>query len=92
MPVATPSIKWRNVERLGAKVILHGADFDAAKAECARLATAHNLLFVPPFDEPYIIAGQGTVAVELARQVKDFESLDGVFASVGGGGLISGMC
>lgn len=92
MPIATPSIKWRNVERLGAKVILHGSDFDAAKAECARLAETHDLLFVPPFDDPYIIAGQGTVAVELARQMKDFEKLDGVFASIGGGGLVAGMC
>jgi threonine dehydratase len=92
MPVATPSIKWRNVERLGAKVVLHGADFDAAKVECARLAEAHNLLFIPPFDDPYIIAGQGTVAVELARQMKEFETLDGVFAAVGGGGLVAGMC
>lgn len=91
MPMATPSIKWRNVERLGAKVVLHGQDFDEAKAECARLAKTYGLTFVPPYDDPYVIAGQGSVAVELARQVKDFESLDGIFASIGGGGLVSGM-
>ena len=91
MPLATPSIKWRNVERLGAKVVLHGQDFDEAKLECARLAKVHGLNFIPPYDDPYIIAGQGTVGVELARQMKDFEQLDGVFASIGGGGLISGM-
>ena len=91
MPLATPSIKWRNVERLGAKVVLHGQDFDEAKLECARLAKVHGLNFIPPYDDPYIIAGQGTVGVELARQMKDFEQLDGVFDSIGGGGLISGM-
>jgi threonine dehydratase len=91
MPLATPSIKWRNVERLGAKVVLHGQDFDEAKVECARLAKAHGLNFIPPYDDPLIIAGQGTVAVELARQMKDFEKLDGVFTSIGGGGLTSGM-
>jgi threonine dehydratase len=50
MPLATPSIKWRNVERLGAKVVLHGQDFDEAKAECARLAKAHGLHFIPPYE------------------------------------------
>jgi threonine dehydratase len=91
MPVSTPSIKWRNVDRLGAKVVLHGADFDEAKAECNRLAKAHNLHFIPPFDNPYVVAGQGTVGVEIARQIKDCDTLDGVFASVGGGGLLAGM-
>lgn len=91
MPKATPSIKWRNVERLGAKVVLHGSDFDEAKTECARLAKTHGLHFIPPFDDPMVVAGQGTVAVEIARQVKDFETLDGVFASIGGGGLVAGM-
>ncbi len=91
MPVATPSIKWRNVERLGAKIVLHGQDFDEAKAECNRLAKSFGLLFLPPFDDPFVIAGQGTIGVELARQVKDFDSLDGIFSSVGGGGLLAGI-
>lgn len=91
MPKATPSIKWRNVERLGAKVVLHGDDFDEAKAECSRLEKTHGLHFIPPFDDPFVVAGQGTVAVELARQMKEFETLDGVFSSVGGGGLMAGM-
>ncbi|EIW68008.1 hypothetical protein TREMEDRAFT_63892 [Tremella mesenterica DSM 1558] len=91
MPVSTPSIKWRNVQRLGAKVVLHGQDFDAAKAECLRLAEKDGLTFVPPYDNPLIIAGQGTIAVEICRQMKDCAEVDGVFASIGGGGLIAGI-
>lgn len=91
MPTGTPSIKWRNVDRLGAKVVLHGQDFDEAKTECARLAKTYGLHFIPPYDDPMVVAGQGTVAVELARQLKDYESLDGVFASAGGGGLLAGI-
>lgn len=91
MPVSTPSIKWRNVQRLGAKVVLHGQDFDAAKAECLRLAAEEGLTFIPPYDNPYVIAGQGTVAVEILRQVPDVDALDGIFASVGGGGLVAGI-
>ena len=67
MPKGTPSIKVRNVSRLGAKVVLHGNDFDEAKAECARLAEAHGLTFVPPYDDPLVIAGQGTVGMEIGR-------------------------
>ena len=91
MPVSTPSIKWRNVQRLGAKVVLHGQDFDAAKAECLRLATAHGLTFIPPYDNPYVIAGQGTIGMEICRQVPDVDSLDGIFAAIGGGGLLAGI-
>jgi threonine dehydratase len=91
MPQGTPSIKVRNVSRLGAKVILHGADFDEAKAECARLAAAHGLTFVPPYDDPLIIAGQGTIGMEILKQVVDAENLDGIFGAVGGGGLVAGI-
>ncbi|ORX34730.1 tryptophan synthase beta subunit-like PLP-dependent enzyme [Kockovaella imperatae] len=91
MPTSTPSIKWRNVQRLGAQVILHGQDFDAAKAECLRLASAEGLAFIPPYDNPYVIAGQGTIAMEICRQIRDVDSLDGIFGSIGGGGLVSGM-
>ncbi|EIM21810.1 threonine dehydratase I [Wallemia mellicola] len=90
MPKNTPSIKWKNVERLGAKVILHGDNFDEAKAECFRLVKDLALTYVPPYDDPYVIAGQGTAAVELTRQI-DMSTVDSVFCSVGGGGLISGM-
>ncbi|KAG6911132.1 hypothetical protein DXG01_003872 [Tephrocybe rancida] len=92
MPQGTPSIKVRNVTRLGAKVILHGSDFDEAKAECASLAAAHGLAFVPPYDDPLVIAGQGTVGMEILKQFVDSDSLDGIFAAVGGGGLVAGIC
>ncbi|KAG6897905.1 hypothetical protein C0992_009389 [Termitomyces sp. T32_za158] len=92
MPQGTPSIKVRNVTRLGAKVILHGSDFDEAKAECARLAAVHGLAFVPPYDDPLVIAGQGTVGMEILKQSPDSDKLDGIFAAVGGGGLVAGIC
>jgi threonine dehydratase len=92
MPRGTPSIKVRNVERLGAKVVLHGVDFDEAKSECARLASVHKLVFVPPYDDPLVIAGQGTVGMEILKQLCDSEHLDAIFAAIGGGGLVSGIC
>ncbi|KAH7926722.1 threonine dehydratase I [Leucogyrophana mollusca] len=92
MPNGTPSIKVRNVQRLNAKVVLHGTDFDEAKAECARLAKAHGLIFVPPYDDPLVIAGQGTVGMEILKQLPDSENLDAVFGAVGGGGLVAGIC
>lgn len=91
MPSGTPSIKVRNVERLGAKVVLHGTDFDEAKAECARLASVYGLAFVPPYDDPLVIAGQGTVGMEILKQMTDSDHLDGIFAAIGGGGLIAGI-
>jgi threonine dehydratase len=91
MPNGTPAIKVRNVSRLGAKVILHGVDFDEAKAECARLASSHGLTFVPPYDDPLVIAGQGTVGAEILKQAPDSEALDAIFAAVGGGGLVAGI-
>ncbi|CAE6416659.1 unnamed protein product [Rhizoctonia solani] len=92
MPLGTPGIKVRNVERLGGKAVLHGADFDEAKAECARLAAQHGLVFVPPYDDPLVIAGQGTVGMEILKQIPDPSSLDAIFAAVGGGGLCAGIC
>jgi threonine dehydratase len=92
MPKGTPTIKVRNVARLGAKVVLHGADFDEAKGECARLAAAHGLVFVPPYDDPLVIAGQGTVGMEILKQLPNAEQLDSVFSAVGGGGLVAGIC
>lgn len=91
MPKGTPTIKVRNVSRLEAKVVLHGNDFDEAKTECARLAEAHGLTFVPPYDDPLVIAGQGTCGMEILKQIPEAEDLDGVFAAVGGGGLVSGI-
>ncbi|KAF8131706.1 tryptophan synthase beta subunit-like PLP-dependent enzyme [Boletus edulis] len=91
MPNGTPSIKVANVQRLGAKVVLHGSDFDEAKAECARLAAARGLTFVPPYDDPLVIAGQGTTAMEILKQLPDSDSLDGIFGAIGGGGLVAGI-
>lgn len=90
MPSGTPDIKHKNVSRLGGSVILHGADFDAAKAEAARLEKLHGLVSIPPFDDPYVIAGQGTIGMEMLRQT-NLQHLEAVFCCVGGGGLIAGI-
>lgn len=90
MPSGTPDIKHRNVSRLGGSVVLHGADFDAAKEEAHRLEKLHGLINIPPFDDPYVIAGQGTIGMELLRQT-NLQDLEAVFCCVGGGGLIAGV-
>ncbi|SCU83241.1 LAME_0C04456g1_1 [Lachancea meyersii CBS 8951] len=91
MPVSTPSIKYQNVSRLGGQVVLFGNDFDEAKGECARIAEERGLVNIPPFDHPYVIAGQGTVAMEILRQVHNASKISAVFVPVGGGGLIAGV-
>lgn len=90
MPEATPSIKHLNVSRMGGSVVLHGPDFDAAKEECHRLEKIHGLTNIAPFDDPYVIAGQGTIGMELLRQT-DLQKLEAIFCCVGGGGLIAGI-
>ncbi|TVY87685.1 Threonine dehydratase, mitochondrial [Lachnellula willkommii] len=90
MPEGTPSIKHLNVSRLGGSVVLHGADFDSAKEECGRLEKLHGLTNIPPFDDPYVIAGQGTIGMELLRQT-NIQKLEAIFCCVGGGGLIAGI-
>lgn len=90
MPSGTPAIKHLNVSRLGGSVILHGDDFDAAKAEAQRLEKLHGLTNIAPFDDPYVIAGQGTIGMELLRQT-NLQELEAVFCCVGGGGLIAGV-
>ena len=90
MPEGTPSIKHLNVSRLGGSVVLYGADFDAAKEECSRLEKLHGLTNIPPFDDPYVIAGQGTIGMELLRQT-NIRKLEAIFCCVGGGGLIGGI-
>jgi threonine dehydratase len=90
MPEGTPSIKHLNVSRLGGSVVLHGADFDAAKEECARLEKIHGLTNIAPFDDPYVIAGQGTIGMELLRQT-NIHKLEAIFCCIGGGGLIAGI-
>lgn len=71
-------------------MVLHGDDFDAAKAEAHRLEKMHDLTDIPPFDDPYVIAGQGTIGMELLRQT-NLQELEAVFSCVGGGGLIAGL-
>lgn len=90
MPSGTPAIKHKNVSRLGGNVVLHGPDFDAAKEEAHRLEKIHELTNIPPFDDPYVIAGQGTCGMELLRQA-NINNLEAVFCCVGGGGLIAGV-
>jgi len=90
MPAGTPSIKHLNVSRLGGSVILHGDDFDAAKAEAHRLEKLYGLTNVAPFDDPYVIAGQGTIGMEILRQT-NLQDLEAIFCCVGGGGLIAGI-
>lgn len=90
MPLGTPNIKHNNVSRLGGKVVLFGSDFDAAKEECKRLEVEHGLMNIPPFDDPYVIAGQGTIGMELLRQC-NIADLEAVFCCIGGGGLIAGV-
>ncbi|KAF9922136.1 hypothetical protein FBU30_007786 [Linnemannia zychae] len=90
MPTPTPDIKSRNVARLGSKVILHGKNFDEAKAECERLTKLENYTNIPPFDDPYVIAGQGTIGAEILRQ-HNLQEIDAIFCCVGGGGLIAGV-
>ena len=89
MPTATPLIKVNAVANLGAEVVLHGDVFDAAYEHALTLARERNLVFVHPFDDPDVIAGQATVGMEILRQSPG--DLDAVFVPVGGGGLISGI-
>ncbi|BDA63891.1 L-threonine dehydratase [Actinomyces capricornis] len=88
MPTVTPQIKVDAVAALGGEVLLHGENFDAAKAQAQHLAEAEGLSYIPPFDDPRVIAGQGTIGLEMIQQ--DAE-LDRIFLPVGGGGLASGV-
>ncbi|KAK4038842.1 tryptophan synthase beta subunit-like PLP-dependent enzyme [Parachaetomium inaequale] len=90
MPKGTPSIKHLNVARMGGHVVLHGADFDEAKEECARREKQDGLINIPPFDDPYVIAGQGTIGMEILSQT-NLQKLQAIFCCVGGGGLIAGV-
>lgn len=90
MPTMAPLIKVDNIRRLGAEVIMIGSSFDETKRECLRHSQESNWVFIPPFDDPFVIAGQGTIGMEILKQI-DSERLDAVFVAVGGGGLISGV-
>ncbi len=92
MPITTPSIKIDAVRALGAEVIIEGASFDDASRIAIDLATRRGFAFIHPFDDPYVIAGQSTVALEILDQLKQEELVpDIVFVPVGGGGLAAGM-
>ncbi len=88
MPEQAPLIKITTCQKLGARVILHGKDFTAARAEGDRLAAEKGLTYIHGFDAPAIIAGQGTLGLEILQQVPD---LDAVICPVGGGGLLAGV-
>ena len=68
MPTVTPSIKWKSVQNLDANVILHGDNFDEAYKHAMYLADIHNYTFIHPFDEDEVIAGQGTIGMEICNQ------------------------
>ncbi len=88
MPEGTPFIKIERTEAFGAKVLLKGAGLVAAREAAAALAREEGLVFVHPYDDPAVIAGQGTIALELLAERRDF---DAVVVPVGGGGLVSGI-
>ena len=88
MPKTTPDIKVDAVRSFGGEVVLHGSNFDEAKAEAERLSELNGYTFVPPFDHPLVIAGQGTIGMEMLQQNGH---LDYIFVPVGGGGLAAGV-
>ncbi|MDH4246229.1 MAG: pyridoxal-phosphate dependent enzyme, partial [Deltaproteobacteria bacterium] len=88
MPRTAPAIKVNAVRGLGAEVVLHGDSYSEAAAHCAHLVKQTGRTFIHPFDDPLVIAGQGTIGHELLQQCPDMHA---VFVPVGGGGLISGI-
>ena len=88
MPRTTPDIKVEAVRRLGGNAILFGNNFDEAYAEAIRMAKDEGLALIPPYDDPDVIAGQGTIASELLKQNSHITH---VFVQVGGGGLAAGI-
>ena len=89
MPKTTPQIKVDAVRRRGAKVVLHGDTYDEASIHAQKLVDEKDLVYIHPYDDPDIIAGQGTIGMEIIRQVTG--PLDAVFVPVGGGGLLAGV-
>jgi len=90
MPKTTPHIKVASVKRYGSEVILHGNTYDEAYLHARGIAEENGMTFIHPYDDPEVIAGQGTVAMEFVRQHPGH--IDAVFVPVGGGGLIAGIC
>ena len=89
MPRTTPGIKVDGVRSHGARVVLHGDTFDEAAAHARTLVEEKGLVYVPPYDDPDVIAGQGTIGMEIVRQHPD--PIDAIFVPVGGGGLLAGI-
>lgn len=89
MPLTTPAIKIDAVRQRGAKIMLHGDTYDEACAHALQLASDSGMTFVHPYDDPEVIAGQGTIAMEILRQYRG--TLHAIFVPVGGGGLIAGV-
>ncbi len=89
MPTTTPGVKIDAVRALGAEVVLHGDSFTDAYGHALTLEKKHQLTFVHPFDDPDVIAGQGTIGMEILRQ--HAEPIEAIFVAIGGGGLISGI-
>jgi len=90
MPKTTPNIKVDAVKHWGAEIVLHGNTYDSALEHALSLAEQRNMVFIHAYDDPDVIAGQGTVATEILRQCND--PIDAIFVPVGGGGLIAGIC
>lgn len=89
MPVTTPRIKIEAVRALGAEVILHGDSFDDAEQRAREIESREGMVFVHPYDDPDVIAGQGTIGVEILRQMRS--PPHAIFVAVGGGGLLAGV-
>eukprot|EP00614_Pseudopedinella_elastica_P010237 CAMPEP_0172596334 /NCGR_PEP_ID=MMETSP1068-20121228/16092_1 /TAXON_ID=35684 /ORGANISM="Pseudopedinella elastica, Strain CCMP716" /LENGTH=553 /DNA_ID=CAMNT_0013395299 /DNA_START=145 /DNA_END=1806 /DNA_ORIENTATION=+ len=89
MPTVTPAIKVNSVRRLGAEVVLVGENFDETKGYAVARSEADGMQFIPPFDHPLVIAGQGTIGMEILRACT--QPIDAIFVPVGGGGLIAGI-
>lgn len=88
MPEIAPIAKIKATENYGANVILHGTNFDEAKKYCEQIVKQMNMTYIPPYDDPYVMAGQGTVGLEILDAAWD---VDTVLVPVGGGGLIAGV-
>ena len=89
MPQTTPQIKVDAVRSMGAELVLHGDSYGDAKAHCDALVAKSGMTFIHPFDDPLVIAGQGTIGAEILRHSQD--RVSAVFVPVGGGGLIAGI-
>jgi threonine dehydratase len=89
MPRTTPAIKVEGVRSHGARVVLHGDTYDEASAHAKKLVDEEGMVYVHPYDDPHVIAGQGTIGMEIVRQHPD--PIEAIFVPVGGGGLLAGV-